>query len=192
MFCAVVQEDTTLSMIELRDAESVFALIDSSRPYLRQWLPWVGSSRTVEDTRSFIAACLSQHAANQGFQCVIRHRGEVAGVVGFRSVDWANRRTEIGYWLGEEYQGCGIMTACCVALTDFAFREYGLNRVEIHVATSNSKSRAVPERLGFVLEGVLREAERVNDRFVDGAVYSMLRSEWEAREGLSRKERGAR
>lgn len=191
MFRYVVDDRTTLAVIEPRDAEAVFALVDDSRGYLRQWLPWVDKSRSVEDTRAFIETALKQHARDEGFQCVIRYDGKVAGLIGFRRVDWDNRIAEIGYWLGETYQGRGIMTACCRALVDFAFREHGLNRVEIHVATGNLKSRAIPERLGFTHEGTFRDLEWVNDRFVDGAVYAMLRRDWRQR-GPSDGEEGER
>jgi hypothetical protein len=52
--------------------------------------------------------------------------------------------------------------------------EWDLNRVEIHAATENRRSRAIPERLGFRQEGVLRDYERVGDRYVDIVVYSLL------------------
>jgi ribosomal-protein-serine acetyltransferase len=185
MFTKRVDDRMELAMVELRDADEVFAAVDRSRDYLRQWLPWVDSSLRVDDTRAFIREALQQHAQDEGFQCVIRLDGNVAGLVGFRNLDWANRRTEIGYWLAEDYQGQGIMTACCRSLVDFAFGELGLNRVEIHAATGNRKSRAIPERMGFTLEGTHREVEWVNDRFVDGAVYALLRSEWEECGGLS-------
>jgi ribosomal-protein-serine acetyltransferase len=189
MFEHAVDDRTRLAMIERRDAEPVYTLVDQCRSYLREWLPWVDHSRSVEDTRAYIETALKQHASDEGFQCVIRYDGEIAGMIGFRRLDWANRIAEIGYWLGEEYQGRGIMTACCRALVDFAFREYGLNRVEIHVATGNVKSRAIPERLGFTCEGVLRDLEWVNDHFVDGAVYAMLRREWKER-GQARRQGG--
>jgi ribosomal-protein-serine acetyltransferase len=65
------------------------------------------------------------------------------------------------------------------ALVDHAFAGWGLNRVEIRAALENARSRAIPERLGFKKEGVLREAERLGERFVDHALYAVLASEWE-------------
>jgi ribosomal-protein-serine acetyltransferase len=100
------------------------------------------------------------------------------GIIGLNRLDRFHKQTEIGYWLAEECQGRGIMTACCRTLVDFVFREYGLHRVEIRAAVGNTKSRAIPERLGFTHEGTLREAEWVNDRFVDGAVYAVLEHDW--------------
>ena len=54
-----------------------------------------------------------------------------------------------------------------------------LNRVEIRAAPENRRSRAIPERLGFQREGVLRETERVGDRYLDEVVYGMIASDWQ-------------
>ncbi len=85
----------------------------------------------------------------------------------------------IGYWLGGEYEGKGIMTRACTALIDYGFGELGLNRIVIRASTENTRSQAVPLRLGFTREGVERQAEWLNDHFIDMIVYSMLRSEWQ-------------
>jgi ribosomal-protein-serine acetyltransferase len=73
------------------------------------------------------------------------------------------------------------MTKACRFLVDYAFAELKLNRVEIRCATGNHKSRAIPERLGFKLEGTVRQAEWLYDHFVDHALYGMLASEWSQR-----------
>lgn len=70
------------------------------------------------------------------------------------------------------------MTLSVKALVEAGFREYGLNRIEVACATGNARSRAIPERLGFKLEGVLREREYLYGRHVDHAIYSMLASEF--------------
>lgn len=178
MFVHTVDENTMMAMVEMRDADELFALVDASRMYLREWLPWVDASRTKEDTEEFIGTAQKQYVDGNGFQCCIRFKGKIVGVIGFHRLDTIHKHTEIGYWLAEEHQGRGIMTKCCRALVDFAFREYEMNRVEIRAAVENHKSRAIPERLGFTHEGTLRESEWLYDHFVDGAVYSMLRDEW--------------
>jgi ribosomal-protein-serine acetyltransferase len=72
------------------------------------------------------------------------------------------------------------MTRTVRALVDQALIGWGLNRVEIRAAPENQRSRAIPERLGFREEGVLREAEHVGDRFLDSVVYGMLAADWRA------------
>jgi len=66
-------------------------------------------------------------------------------------------------------------------MLDHAFGELRLNRVEVFCATDNVKSRAIPERLGFKQEDVIRQAEWLTDHYVDHAVYSILAEEWRAR-----------
>jgi ribosomal-protein-serine acetyltransferase len=102
----------------------------------------------------------------------------LAGVIGYDPIDWENHSTEVGYWLGEEYQGQGLATIACRALVEHAFLELGLNRVSIACATENKKSCAIPERLGFRREGVQRQAEWLYDHFVDHVIYAALASEW--------------
>ncbi len=167
-----------LSLVELKDAEEIFALVDTSRNYLRDWLPWVDFNTTAEDTKTFIRSAQQQYVSKSGFHCCIRYKTEIAGIIGFYRLDWTNKTAELGYWLGKQYQGQGLMTKCCKFLTDYTFDHLKFNRVEIRAASSNVKSCAIPQRLGFIKEGILRDAEWINDRFVDNVVYSMLLQDW--------------
>jgi ribosomal-protein-serine acetyltransferase len=99
-------------------------------------------------------------------------------VIGYVGVSWQHRSTNIGYWLGEEYEGRGTMTAAVAALVDHALSIWDLNRVEIRAAAGNGASRAIPERLGFREEGTLRAAERIGERRIDHVLYSMLAEDW--------------
>ncbi|MFN2394038.1 MAG: GNAT family N-acetyltransferase, partial [Pyrinomonadaceae bacterium] len=72
----------------------------------------------------------------------------------------------------------GIITESCKILINYAFEELGMNRIEIRCATENVKSRAIPERLNFKLDGVLRQFLWRHTRFFDMAIYSMLAEEW--------------
>ena len=92
----------------------------------------------------------------------------------FHGVDWNHRSTSIGYWLAEDRQGRGTMTEAVRALTTHAFDVWRLNRVEIRVAVGNVRSAAVPRRLGFTEEGVLRQAERHGRSFKDIREFKQL------------------
>lgn len=172
-----MDDEIELRLVRERDARAIFALTDANRAYLRQWLPWVDGTRTAEDTRAFILRSLDELRRNDGFQTTIRYRSEMVGLIGYLYFDWTNKRTEIGYWLAEPSQGRGIMTRATRALVDYAFGSLGMNRVEIRVATENAKSRGIPERLGFLPEGTLREFAWLNGRFVDVVVYGRLRND---------------
>lgn len=172
-----IDDDLELRLLEEPHAEELFALTDQNRAYLRKWLPWLDDNRSLSDTKEFIKNAIKQFANNNGFQAGIWFQGKLVGVIGYHEIDWANRRTSIGYWLGEFFQGGGLVTKACRALVDYAFNELKLNRVEILCAVDNKRSRAIPERLGFKEEGILRQFEWLYDHFVDHVVYGMVRSE---------------
>jgi ribosomal-protein-serine acetyltransferase len=100
--------------------------------------------------------------------------------VGFLPVDRVNLIGEIGYWLAPPLQGRGVMTQCCRFAVRYGFLTLDLNRIQIAAGTENLESRAIPERLGFTFEGILRGRENLYGTFVDHAMYSLLRSEFDA------------
>ncbi|WP_301108037.1 GNAT family protein [Sporosarcina sp.] len=179
MFTHQVTEEISLKLIGQKDAEELFELVNASRENLREWLPWVDSMTDAEQYGPIIEAWLQQFAEEDGFQAGILYNGKLAGMAGFHLVNYSNRQTSIGYWLAEAYQGKGIMTAVVRALLDYAFEEYDCHRVEIKCGTDNVKSRAIPERLGFMEEGVIRDGEFLYDHFHDLILYSMLDEDWQ-------------
>jgi len=178
MFHAPIQEDTYLRLFEARHAEELFSLVDAYREDLGRWFAWVERTKGPESARAFIERSLRQFADNAGFHAGIWHEGRLAGVVGCDGIDWENLTTSLGYWLGVEFRGRGLATMACRILVDHAIFELGLNRVEIRCAAGNERGRAVAERLGFREEGVLREAQRLQDRHVDQVLYAMLAHDW--------------
>ena len=178
-----ISKDIRLTPLVDADAGALFALTDANRGRLRQWLPWLDRVRCVEDTRAWIRTTEMQASRNDGARFAIRVGGHIAGVIGHHRIDWPNRQTSLGYWLGEEYQGRGLVTKACRSLLVHAFDAARLNRVEIRCAVGNRRSCAIPRRLGFRREGVLREAEWLYDHFVDLVVYGMIASDWRRRSG---------
>ncbi|PTY78968.1 alanine acetyltransferase [Heyndrickxia sporothermodurans] len=182
MFIYKIDDELSLKLIELNDTAKVFELTNQSRGYLREWLPWLDSTTMIEDTKNFISSCLKGYSENKSLTTVILYDGEIVGTAGFNQLNWSNKTGQIGYWLSEDFQGKGIMTRVAKALTDYAFKELKLNKVEIKAAAENNKSRAIPERLGFMNEGCIRHAEWLYDHFVDHIVYGMLAHEWNQQE----------
>lgn len=179
VFSLRLDDDRELRLLEDADAEELDQLISANQEFLSCWMPWA-PEQTLERTRTFIRDSRRQLGENQGFQAAIVDRGQIVGMIGFHRLDWVNRATSIGYWIAEDRQGRGTMTAAARALIDHAFRVWGMHRVEIRAGVENPRSQAVARRLGFVQEGVLRHAERLGDRYVDHAVYAMLSDDWDS------------
>lgn len=178
MFTYLLDDHIELKPLALQHARPLFELTVDSRDTLREWLPWVDAITDVEHTVSFVKNAIKQGAENGAVSAGIWVHGELAGIISFHEIQWHNRSVSIGYWLGKHFVGQGIMTSACRAFVDYALMDLDLNRVEIRCATGNHRSRAIPERLGFVLEGIVREAELLPRGYVNHAIYGMLKSEW--------------
>lgn len=147
------------------DAEAVFTAIDESRDHLRPWMPWVDHHGTVDDTRDYCIRSAAKWMLRSDLPLGIFtiEDGRYLGGTGLHGVDWALRSFEIGYWLRVSAEGHGFMTEAVNLLTSFALVELRANRVEIFCDATNTRSRAVAERCGFVQEGRLRNARLDND-----------------------------
>ncbi|WP_347272247.1 GNAT family protein [Paenibacillus sp. N3/727] len=119
-----------------------------------------------------------RYAQDEGYWLGIWNNNELVGSIGYLYIDRENEKTEIGYWLGKEYEGKGIIFNSVKVLIHYAFDELKLNKVEIGVATENMKSRAIPEKLGFKHEGELRDYEYINGRFLNRIIYGLKAEEW--------------
>jgi ribosomal-protein-serine acetyltransferase len=168
MFSRRIDDELELRHVDERHAEELTALVRRDIAHLKPWMPWATERYSVEDAREFIRRQIRQYAEDQAFATLIFFRNRVAGSIGYNNIDWGNRKTDIGYWLGADFQGRGLMTKSCRALVEHAFRELRLNH----------RSRAIAERLGFTPEGTHRQAEWVHDHFKDLVAYSMLAREW--------------
>ena len=173
-----VDDETQLRLLEEQYAEEYFALIERNRTYLQEWMSWAAYEGSLDETKAYMKQALHQFANNEGLQTGIWYQNRLVGTIGYPRLDWANRRVEIGYWIDASMQGKGLVTKVCRALVRYAFDQYHLNKVEIHCASGNTRSRAIPERLGFTQEGILRQVERFPDHYNDLVVYGMLASEW--------------
>lgn len=179
MAATITIDDTiTLELIDLHHAEPLYTVVKENRMYLREWLPWVDGMRTVDDFRRYINSSRQRYANEQELGYIIMAGEQLIGRIGLHNIDLRNQSASIGYWLAQQWVGQGIMTRCCKALIRNCFTKHGLNRIEIRCGTENFKSQAIPERLGFKKEGIIRQGEFVNSRFIDLLVYALLKNEW--------------
>ena len=168
----------SLRLVRREDAQEIFALVEKSRVSLREFLPWLDHNQTYKDTEKFLDSCLVDIEKRSAFTFAILDDKRIAGIVGYRPIDWANKAADPGYWLSVCSRGKGLGKWAVYKLLEHAFEELQLNRISIACATGNKASQKIPESLNFKFEGVKREAEWLYDHFVDHKIYSMLRSEW--------------
>jgi len=104
--------------------------------------------------------------------------GQVCGGIAVDLMIDANSKAgEIGYWLGEPYWGQGIITEAVKLLTDYAFKNLDIIRIQAGVFSQNTASMRVLEKAGYVKEGILRNAIIKNGSVMDKHMYAILKSE---------------
>lgn len=178
MFSYQVDKEIELVLLQQHHKDELFELIDRNRKYLRQWLLWVDKRTCAEDFEPIIPMWLNNYANNNGFDAGIRYNGELVGMIGLHYVDWKNSATSIGYFLAEDVQGKGIITKSIKAVMRYLFEVLGLQRIEIQCAKNNTKSIAIPVKLGFIQEGIKRDGQWLYDHFEDIVTFSYLKNDW--------------
>lgn len=174
----LVENNLILKRLRIESAPAIFNAINRNREKLRKWLPFVDNTWKEEDTELFIKSVNSGKASKQDIVYEIWKENEFAGLIALKEFDRWNKRAELGYWIDPKFEGLGMMTKCCRALTDYALNKLGLFRIQIKTAIGNAPSARIPEKLGFRFEGIERAGEKHLDKYLDLEIYSILKNEW--------------
>ena len=170
-----IDDKIRIELIEEKHTQSIFDMVNENRNHLRPWLPFVDKMQTVDFTRNFVGGTMQRNKEGSEYAFVIFSDDKMVGRVGVYKIDAQNGIGEIGYWIIEDFQGQGIVTKSCKALIAFCFTNLNLNRIEIKCGTENLKSKAIPEKLSFKKEGVIRQGELLYGKFIDLNLYSLLK-----------------
>ena len=182
MFRIDVDEEIRLELIHPMHAERIFALIESNRSLFSQWLIWVHDTKTIEDTKAFIASSLQKYAAQKVIDMPIFYHDKLVGIIGLMGLGkrgYEVPQAELGYWLDAGFHGKGIMRRALRKVLEIGFETYGCEKIKIRCATQNLRSCNVAKKLGFVHEGTLRKDILVNKRVMDAHMFSLLKEEWQ-------------
>jgi len=166
---------------EPTDAPLLKAAVDASIDHLLPWMPWARDEpQTLREKVDLIRRFRSKYDAGDDFVMAILNRGETELLGGTGLHRRAGRGTlEIGYWIGRDHEGQGYVTETAAALTRAAFELYGAVRVEIKCDPANNRSAAIPARLGYQLEGVLRSDRLERDIARDTMLWAMIAGEFD-------------
>ncbi len=156
-------------------ADIMFRCVDEERERLRVFLPWVDGTRTAEDTRAYIQKTRDGHAdgTQVGYGLFDPRTGEYMGNAGMHAIQWEHRCIELGYWILGRFEGKGHMSEA-VRLLERACFDLGFHRVEIRCSSANARSAAIPRRLGYTLDGTLRENAIEHGQYRDTLVFGKL------------------
>ncbi len=140
------------------DGSAVHEAMQASLNELKPWLPWAHREQSEQEVEANMRDAHAKFLTREDLRLHIfnKETGEFIGSSGLHRMNWDVPKFEIGYWIDTRYSGHGYITEAVTGITEFAFRELKARRVEIRCDAKNNKSRAIPENLGFTLDGILK------------------------------------
>jgi RimJ/RimL family protein N-acetyltransferase len=163
------------------DGKAVWEAIQASIEELKPWMPWAHKDQTEEETEANIRNSYAAFLKREDLRLLVflKDSGQFIASSGLHRINWSIPKFEIGYWIDTRFSGKGYMTEATRGIEEFARRELKARRIEIRCDSKNVKSRAIPERLGFTLEGILKNESRsiAGDGLRDTCIFAKVYEE---------------
>ena len=165
-----------LRPLRMSDAKDLFAYAHD--PLVSRHVLW-DTHESVWDSRQFLRGAIRQYRRGEpgSFAITLRESGRMIGTIGFMWVNVDYKSAEVGYSLSREYWNRGIMSEALRRVVAFGFEELRLNRIEAQHEVDNPASGRVMAHAGMQYEGRLRQRIKNKGRFVDVALYAILRGD---------------
>ena len=151
-----------LTSPQIGDGPKLNKGIIESFELLHKAMPWAITKPSMEDSEEFVrkaaANWILKECAEPWLPLFIfdKQSHDFIGATGFHNINWQLPSVETGYWIHSKYMGNGLMIEAINAITQYAFRQLNVRRIAITCDIDNTRSKNIPEKLGFTLEGTLK------------------------------------
>ena len=162
------------------DGAEMNAAVQETFDDLKPWMPWARQMPTLEESETYVRRAQCEFLAREDLVMLLFLKGTntLVGGSGLHRINWDIPKFEIGYWCRKRFQRQGYISESTEAIATFAFETLGAKRVEIRCDSKNVKSRRVPDRLGFKLEGTLRNSTlSTSGELRDTLVFAKIRDD---------------
>lgn len=164
--------DIALRLLRLRDRNDWAVTKAINKDWLK---PWTATSPVPEEAITYaemIKIHKRESQAGRSHNLGIWFKGELVGEITLGGIYYgAYRGAHIAYWISQTHANQGIVTQAVTMLTDYAFNELNLHRIEIVLCTDNTRSKRVAEKAGYTFEGVRPRYIHVDGRWQDHLVF---------------------
>ena len=168
--------DVSIRPFREDDADGLFESVRESMDELIHWMPWCHPDYAISEARDWIGRQVAAFEARDEYNfAIVDGDGRIAGVCGINAINRENRLANLGYWVRSSQVRRGIATRATLLLSDWAFQNTDLNRLEILVAVRNHSSLRVAAKAGAVWEGVLRGRLQLRGEMHDAVLFSIMR-----------------
>jgi len=167
-----------LSPLTLANYHELFPI--ASQEKLVEYSP--SDIETPESLKSYVETALREQGLNQSIPFIIydKQTRKYAGCTRFMNINWQHKVLEIGStWIGREFHGSGLNRQMKDLMLNYAFDEMGFEKMAFRIDERNIRSRKAVEKLGGILEGILRKNVYLLDGFKrNTCCYGLLKEEW--------------
>jgi len=164
----------SVAPVAVEHAEALASLVQKNVEHICEYLPALGSLSSIKAARAHLLAAVEYASTDEIFEWHVFVDGALCGGIRLKDIDKADRKAKIGYFIAREFSGKGTVTLAVRTVLAYCFGQLEFNRIELRCAAGNERSKRVAERLGFILEGVLRQDEYLNGTFIDQQVFGLL------------------
>ncbi|RQO29856.1 hypothetical protein DBR32_14845 [Taibaiella sp. KBW10] len=174
----LITETLRLRSLEEADAPALWTCITRNKAYLQTWIPWVRDWNTADQVLEYIQDALHQIDAQEALSLGLFSEEQLIGIVSLQEWDHALGIAELGFWIDEAFQHKGIMRQAIRRMMQFGFTEMKLNKVEVTFVRNNKRVQQLMERLGFRIEGIIRNKLLHQGLPADRVVAGLLKQEF--------------
>lgn len=163
-----------LRRITMKDAQDIFEY--SRDEDVARYVLW-NAQKNVSEAKDYVRFMLRLYRDDlpSSWGVIDRASGRLIGTIGYMAYSEENASVEVGYSLAKWMWGKGIATEALRAVIDYTFDTMDVNRIEAQHEIDNPASGRVMQKCAMVKEGVLRQRLYNKGKFVDVALYSILR-----------------
>ena len=161
----IVSKDIALDIIQIKDRNLFFNLIDSNRQYLSQDISWINECLTLDEAQAYIERSLQSLEFFQAIRLGIFYAGQLIGSI-LVTPYWNDDAFELGYWIGASFQGRGIINMSCSTVLETMYNKLGLKKAIIRCAFDNLRSNSVAKKLGFDVKEIKYSSKNNTNYFI--------------------------
>lgn len=158
------------------DAQAFSDAVVESSSKLAVWMPWAHDRYSQADACVWIDQCQQgwKDRSSLTFGIFDSKSDVFVGGCGLNQFNHEHKFCNLGYWVRQSYHRRGAATQAVQALSNFAFNELKLGRIEIVVSVGNAASLGVARKAGAIEEGVARNRLKSGGRFLDAHVLALV------------------
>ena len=169
-----------LRRIAMHDAGDIFEY--SKDKEVARHVLW-SAQKDVSEAKDYCRFMMKRYRCDQpsSWGIIEKATGRLVGTIGYMDHNEDNATVEVGYSLARWLWNGGYMTEALARVIEYTFEAMDINRIEAQHELDNPSSGRVMEKCGMKKEGVLRQRLYNKGRYVDVALYAILKEDYEKR-----------